>query len=271
MAIREFDIKVDGIKVRCYEGGKGYPILMLHGSGPGASSLGNFAKTMPALARRHRILAMDLIGFGRSGRKPREPYFDMKLWVKQAQAGLDRLSRKGPVGILAHSLSGSLALRLAANNEKVNRVLATGSGGGRFKANRFIKLGWTYPTSETLFRRMYEKGVADASVLTDAFVKDRMEVLSQGDYGDYFNKMFKGDKQRWVDKMALSAAELRRIKCKVLFVHGVLDVHIPFKTALLPLADSIPQADVVRLANCSHGPFLDQPERFMSITKSFFS
>ena len=88
MTIREFDIKVDGIKVRCYEGGKGYPILLLHGSGPGASSLGNFTQTMPALARRHHILAMDLIGFGRSGRKPREPYFDMKLWVKQGQAEL---------------------------------------------------------------------------------------------------------------------------------------------------------------------------------------
>ncbi len=271
MAIREFDIKVDGIKVRCYEGGKGYPILLLHGSGPGASSLGNFTQTMPALARRHHILAMDLIGFGRSGRKPREPYFDMKLWVKQGQAGLDRLSRKAPVGILAHSLSGAIALRLAAANKKVDRVLATGSGGGRFKANRFIKMGWTFPTGETAFRRMYEKGVADASGLTDAFVKDRMEVLSQGDYGDYFSKMFKGEKQKWVDKMALSDAELKRITCKVLFVHGVLDVHIPFKTALLPLADSIPQADVIRLANCSHGPFFDQPERFMSIAKSFFN
>ena len=270
MAIREFDIDVDGIEVRCYEGGKGYPILMLHGSGPGASSLGNFARTMPALARRYRILAMDLIGFGRSGRKRREPYFDMRLWVKQAQTGLDRLAREGPVGVLAHSLSGSIALRLAGNDKKIDKVLATGSGGGRFKANRFIKLGWTYPTDEKQFRRMYEKGVADASVLTDAFVKDRMEVLSQGDYGEYFTRMFKGDKQRWVDKMALSDAELKRIECQVLFVHGALDVHVPFKTALLPLADSIPQADVIRLAACSHGPFLDQPQRFMSIAKSFF-
>ena len=53
-------------------------------------------------------------------------------------------------------------------------------------------------------------------------------------------------------------------------MHGALDVHVPFKTALLPLADSIPQADVIRLAECSHGPFLDQPQRFMSIAKSFF-
>jgi 2-hydroxymuconate-semialdehyde hydrolase len=270
MAIREFDINIGGIKVRCYEGGKGYPVLMLHGSGPGGSSLGSFAKSMPALARSHHILAMDLIGFGRSGRKPREPYFDMKLWVKQAQAGLDRLSRKGPVGIIAHSLSGAIALRLATTNKKIDRVLATGSGGGRFKANRFIKSGWTYPTSEAAFRRGYEKAVADSSALTDAFVKDRMEVLSQGDYGDYFSKMFKGDKQAYVDKMALSHAELRRIKCRVLFVHRMLDVHIPFKTALLPLADRIPQADVIRLANCAHGPFLDQPERFMSIAKSYF-
>ena len=54
-------------------GGKGFPILMIHGSGPGASTQGNWRLVLDPLADRYQIYAMDLIGFGESGlgRRPR--------------------------------------------------------------------------------------------------------------------------------------------------------------------------------------------------------
>ena len=36
MALTERDIAVEGHRVHVWEGGEGFPILMLHGSGPGA-------------------------------------------------------------------------------------------------------------------------------------------------------------------------------------------------------------------------------------------
>ena len=136
MAVREHDVKVAGIKIHCYEGGKGYPILMLHGSGPGASSVGNWVKVMGPLSRRYHVLAGDLIGFGQSGQKERQPYFDVDLWTRQGEALLNRVAKRGKVGIIGHSLSGYLALRIAAGNPRVDKVLVTGSLGAKYKIGR---------------------------------------------------------------------------------------------------------------------------------------
>ena len=270
MAIKEYDVKFEGMKVHCYEGGKGYPILLMHGSGPGASSVGNWAKVLGTLARRYHVLALDLIGFGLSGRKPGEPYFDNELWTRQGQFMLNRLAKKGPVGLIGHSLSGYLVLRLAANNARVDKVLVTGSLGAKSKLNGVLRRGWTFPESEKAFLNFYRSAVADPSVITKEFVKNRMEVLNQGDYGAYFTKMFKGEKQRYLDKSVLTKAELKRIKCEVLILHGAQDRAVPFKQAAVPLADAIPQADLIRLAACGHGPALDQSGKFVDVARGLF-
>ena len=73
MALAERDITVEGHRVHLWEGGEGFPILMLHGSGPGAGTIGNWRLVLEPLAARYRIAATDLIGFGASGGKSRSP------------------------------------------------------------------------------------------------------------------------------------------------------------------------------------------------------
>ena len=60
---------------------------MLHGSGPGAGTIGNWRLVLEPLAARYRITATDLIGFGASGRKTEEPYFDLPLWLASSPGG----------------------------------------------------------------------------------------------------------------------------------------------------------------------------------------
>ena len=270
MAVREHDIRVAGIKVHCYEGGKGYPILMLHGSGPGASSVGNWVSVMGPLSRRYHVLAGDLIGFGQSGQKGRQPYFDVDLWTREGEALLNRVAKRGKVGIIGHSLSGYLALRIAARNPRVDKVLVTGSLGAKYKIGRFLESGWTFPQSERAFLDFYRRMVADPSIITPEFVKNRMSVLRSGNYEDYFTKMFKGDKQRYLDKTVLTRGELRRITCKVVSLHGADDLAVPFRKAAIPLADAIPQADLICLADCGHGPAFDQPDKFLDVARGLF-
>lgn len=270
MALKEKTVKFEGIPVRCYEGGKGYPILVMHGSGPGASSLGNFGLVLGPLSRRYRVLAYDMVGFGQSGRKPMEPYFDVPMWRRQAQFFLDRLSKKGPVGVIGHSLSGSVGLWLASQNRKIDRLLVTGTMGAPFKLNKYLRAGWTFPKTEADFRTAYSGVVADPSIITDEFVRDRLKVLHAGDYGDYFSKMFKGQKQRYIHKAALTPAQIKKIKCEVVFLHGDKDRGLPFEETALPLAKAIPTADLVRLAYCGHGPSLDQPKKFLHAARGLF-
>ena len=105
MALHESDLPFEGTTIHCWEGGTGFPILMLHGSGAGASTPGNWRRVIEPLAQNYRVLAADLIGFGLSGRKKEKPYFDVEMWLRQGQYLLERLG--GPqVGIIGHSLSG---------------------------------------------------------------------------------------------------------------------------------------------------------------------
>ncbi len=270
MPIEESKMRMGGYKIHTYGGGKGYPILMLHGSGAGASSFGNWHAVMRPLSRRYKILAGDLIGFGKSDQKSRMPYFDINLWMREAQLLLDRLSERGPVGVIGHSLSGYFALKLAGRNKHIDKVLVTGSLGAKYRLNDALRAGWTFPKNEQDFRDVYSRMVADTSLMTDEFVADRMRVLHSGNYGEYFAKMFSGNKQAILNKCVLTPDELKRIKCDVLMLHGAQDAPVPFEDAAVPLARLIPQADLVRLANCGHGPAMDQPAKFMDLARNFF-
>jgi 2-hydroxymuconate-semialdehyde hydrolase len=72
--------EVDGVRAHYWQGGSGFPLLMLHGVGPGTSSQGNYGPVLEPLAARCHIVAPDLIGFGGSHRKRTQPYFDIELW-----------------------------------------------------------------------------------------------------------------------------------------------------------------------------------------------
>ncbi|MSP52097.1 MAG: alpha/beta hydrolase [Alphaproteobacteria bacterium] len=270
MTIKEIDYTMQGIKLHCYIGGKGYPLLMLHGSGPGASSFGNWHAVLEPLASRYKILAGDLIGFGKSGQKKREPFFDINMWMNEAQFLLEKVAPRGPVGVIGHSLSGFLGLRLAARNPRINKILITGSLGVKYKITNALKQGWSFPPSEAAFKKLYSQMVADTSLMTPQFVKNRMKVLNSGNYRDYFSKMFKGSKQRILDQCVLSNAELKRIKCEVLMIHGAQDRPVPFDQVAVPLAKKLPQADLVRLANCGHGPAMDRSKAFLELSTNFF-
>lgn len=98
---------------------------MLHGSGAGISSASNSARVLDELASIYHVLAADLIGFGRSARKPSLPYFDIALWTRQAQFLFDRISSDANAGFISHSLSRFLELRLATARPNLATLLVT--------------------------------------------------------------------------------------------------------------------------------------------------
>ncbi len=269
MALTEQDIDFEGHAVHYWQGGSGFPILMLHGSGPGAGTMGNWRFVLEPLAASYQVLATDLIGFGESGRKREEPYFDLGLWRRQVQFMLDRLP-EGPAGIIGHSLSASLALGLAAANERVTKVLTTGAMGGHFAVNQNTDLCWTFPETREQLREAVGCLVYDRSVVTDALLDSRMEILHDGEYGPYFRSMFAGDKQQYVDAAVLPPETLKRIKCDVVMMHGRDDMPFPYAENSLALSTAIPHADVILVGRCGHSPALEHPDKLLSAAKLLF-
>ncbi|HSR23407.1 MAG TPA: alpha/beta fold hydrolase, partial [Candidatus Eisenbacteria bacterium] len=100
---------MDGRRLHWIETGRGRPVVLLHGLGHSAQAWGH---VVPALARRRRVLAVDLPGFGHSEASPRRPLLEgyahvVAEWL-QAVAG-------GPATVVGHSMGGSTAAHLAAS------------------------------------------------------------------------------------------------------------------------------------------------------------
>ncbi len=250
-------------------GGSGFPLLMLHGSGPGVSAAANFRLVLDELERSYRILAIDLIGFGESARKPSAPFFDLDLWLRQARFALDLLG-DGPVGIIGHSISAVLALRLATAVPRITNVMTTGAMGGKFIANRDLELTWSFPKSRDDLRAAMESLIYDHSLISDALLDSRMALLSANDYAAYFSEMFAGDKQQYIDACIFKESDLRSINCPVTLMHGRDDKPIPAKDNSVKMGALIPNADVILLGQCGHSPALEHPRKFLDVARMVF-
>jgi 2-hydroxymuconate-semialdehyde hydrolase len=270
MAIEQFEVDFEGMAIHCYEGGSGFPLLLLHGSGAGTSTSSNWALVLEELARHYHILAADLIGFGLSARKSAPPLFDLSLWTRQVQFLFDRLSAGANAGVVAHSLSGFLALRLAASNPNLIKVAVTGCPGAPLELTRALDVAWSVPDSLQALRRMYAYVTAKPADLTDQFYEERLRMLNASGYAEYFAAMFAGNKQAYLDQLVLHADELARIEAQVLFIHGAGDRIVPFAQGTLPLMRFIRDADAVLLGNCGHGPALEQAPKFMRAVRGLF-
>ncbi len=66
--IRRRTVEIDGLATSYLEAGDGDPVVLLHGGEFGASAELGWERNIGALAARHRVLAPDQLGFGRSAK-----------------------------------------------------------------------------------------------------------------------------------------------------------------------------------------------------------
>ena len=241
----------------------------MHGAGPGTCVPVNFGRVLEPLAARYHVFGTDLIGFGASGRKPAPPYFDYALWLEQADAVLGTLP-EGPKGILGHSISATLAMRLAGRHADVTKLLLTGAMGTPMQSSAALETLWSFPGDLAALRRSLDVLFYDSSFVTDAMLEERLAVLGADGYPEYFAAMFAGDKNALIAPTVLGTEELARVTCEVALVHGRADAAFPLEQTAAVLADALPQADLAALAACGHGPAAERPETFLSIAVDFF-
>lgn len=261
-------VSFEGHEVAYWAGGEGPPLLMLHGSGPGASTHGNWRLVLEPLSQHFSILAADLVGFGMSGRKPAPPFFDMDLWLRQARFLLDHWGVES-ADVLGHSLSGALVLKLAASDARIRRVVTTGTLGVHLPVNEATARVWTFPETEDDLRQTAHMLVHDRSLIDETYIQGRKKVLFEdADYRAYFSAMFSGEKQAFIEAAVLTPGELDRIRQPVLLIHGRDDQPTPMATSI-ELAERLHNADLVLLDKCGHSVALEHPTKLVGLLNMF--
>jgi pimeloyl-ACP methyl ester carboxylesterase len=111
--------EVNGINLYFETHGEGRPLILLHG---GLMSGEMFGPTLPLLAERHQVVAVDLQGHGRTADIDRP--IDVRLMAGDVAALIDHLGLDRP-DIVGYSLGGGVALHTAAKYPaKVRRLVA---------------------------------------------------------------------------------------------------------------------------------------------------
>ena len=166
-------------QIHLHEFGAGPVLLMLHGGGPGASGLSNYARNVQALAGRFRVLVPDLPGYGQSSKGVADdPFGD----IAGAMLGLLDALDIPRAHVVGNSLGGAVALRMALDApQRVGRLVLMGPGGVGISQNpptAGLKrlLGYYAgegPTLDKLRSFICEDLVFDASRIGDDLLQER--------------------------------------------------------------------------------------------------
>jgi pimeloyl-ACP methyl ester carboxylesterase len=159
-------IEANDTRVRYVDTGQGPAVVLLHGY---ASSLDVWAPVIPALAARHRVIALDLRGFGWTDRPPAD-------YSPSGQAALVReiMDRLGVrrAALVAHSWGSSVALTHALESpERVAKIALYDAWVYESQLPSFFVWSRLAGVGETLFSLYYRERPAER--LATAFYDGR--------------------------------------------------------------------------------------------------
>jgi len=279
MALTQSDtsrtVKTKDWQFHYQEAGQGHPVILLHGSGPGATGWSNFAGNIEALAQRFHVYAVDMPGWGQSDAATVEQLDHVEAAIQFMDAlGIGRAAFVG------NSMGGQTSLRLATEYPDRMTHLITmgppvgrmptlfGAGDGPSEGLKTLIQAYQDPSPENM-RRLVEIMVYDkARFATPALCKARSDAaLARPEHlYNYVTGMPKGAPlPKWVKPELLSG-----IKVPTLLIHGRDDRVVSFETSLFLLAN-IPNSRLVLLNRCGHWAMIEHPDEFNRVVGDFIA
>jgi pimeloyl-ACP methyl ester carboxylesterase len=254
-------------------GEKGSTVILLHGVG---CSVEFWERNIAALAREHRVFAVDIVGFGRTD-KPEVVY----TFELMADFVIDFMKTMGidKASLVGNSMGGAISLTVAAQApkrvEKIVLVDPVGLGRGQSPVMRLMALPvignvLTKPSRKGVLRQM-QLCLYDPSQARDDFI-DRLTAIGAlpGNQRSFLSLLRVTSNILGVKKgiVADFSARLKKIKAPILMIWGRQD-------QILPLADG--EAAVQKMANgrlhvmdrAGHLPQIDKPEEFNATVLDF--
>jgi pimeloyl-ACP methyl ester carboxylesterase len=246
----------------------GSPIVLIHCF---TCAMDWWDRMLPALERRHRVIAVDLLGHGGS-EKPDSGYSMPDQAAVIAQA-LRRLGvRKAEV--VGHSLGGDVAVALAeAAPELVERVVIIDTAPDHSRSSLGFVAGLAFDPviGEAVWRIKPDFAVRDGLGVAfapgydvpDAFVEDvnRMTFSAYDDSG-----AASGD---FVDEMPLDE-RMRRTGLPLMVLMGAEEQIIDGPAgALAEYAKTVPRVETHLIAGSGHSPNVEKPALTASLVLKF--
>jgi pimeloyl-ACP methyl ester carboxylesterase len=253
---------VNGGQIAYQDAGSGKDVVLLLHAFP--LNRGMWARTVAALEKRHRVIAIDYRGFGRSG-LPTEPLL-MELVAQDVRSVLSHLrveraavaglSMGGYVSLELYRQAPGLFRGLALCDTKAGADTAEGAAGREAFAKNAIEKGLRWVTDEMVPKLL--KAQPDP-----AAVREVQQLIGQATPAGV------AAAQRGMAKRPDSTPTLATITCPTLVVVGEHDTLTPPAEAE-KLVLGIKGAKLVKIPGAGHLPAIENPEPFNAALAQFF-
>ncbi len=258
-----------GLRTNYHDMGSGYPVILIHGSGPGVSAWANWRLAMPELAKFRRVLAPDMAGFGYTER-PESFCYTLDQWVKQAIGFLDALDLK-QVDLVGNSFGGALSLALAIRHpQRVRRLVLMGAAGLNFELTPGLDAVWGYTPSVENMKAIMDWFAFDSSFMSDGLAQLRYEASMRPGVQEAYAAMFPPPRQRWIQSLASPEEQIQALSHETLVIHGREDRVVPYQTSL-KMSQLIPRAQLHIYGQCGHWTQIEHAERFVKLVNDFLA
>ncbi|SCZ78567.1 alpha/beta fold hydrolase [Acidaminobacter hydrogenoformans] len=262
-------VKTGAFQTNYHDQGQGFPVMLLHGSGPGVTAWANWRLVIPELAKNRRVIAPDLVGFGYTER-PEHAEYNMTNWTKQVIELMDALNLE-QVDLVGNSFGGGLAIKLAIEYpERIRRIVLMGSMGISFPITQGLDDVWGYKPSFENMRKMINLFAYNKDIVTDNLINLRYEASIEPGFQEAFSVMFPEPRQNGVESMASEEEKIKKIAHPALIVHGREDEVIPLENAYR-LMTMIDDAQLHVFGHCGHWTQIEQTARFCKLVEDFLA
>jgi pimeloyl-ACP methyl ester carboxylesterase len=250
---------VFGRSIKYYDVGSGPPLLLIHGLGGDADE---WAFCFEPLSQRHRVLALDLLGFGRSDK----PLIDYTIagFVEVVDRSLKTLGVERPT-LIGSSLGGWIASAFALKHpDSISKLVLADSAG--VWAN-LTELGMDpHVSTRAHMSEVFDRVFHDKRLVTDELVDLAYEQhLARGD-GHTIASLVRnlGSGGERLDSV------ISRIQAPTLIVWGQQDEIIPLAAGELT-HQLIRGSELVVIPECGHVPALEKPAEFVEHVVRFLN
>jgi pimeloyl-ACP methyl ester carboxylesterase len=268
-------------RTRVIEAGEGSPLLLLHGVGGHAEA---YSRNIVRLGGSARAMAMDLLWHGYSSKPPYVDGEDIPAYAAQV---LDLLDAEGidRVDLEGESLGGWVGMFLALNHpDRLGRLILNTTAGIRWRpgvvpertregrealASRSMA-AINEPTRETIRKRL-EWLMATPDRVTDELVETRYALYSdpatQASLRSVFQNAFG---EGTAPRQMIAEEDLARISVPTLVLWSEHNPGTGPDVGRM-IADRIPGAEFVSMADAAHWPQWEHPEEHDRLVTAFLT
>ncbi len=268
-------IKEGGLDLQIHynDMGSGEVVVMMHGSGPGASGWSNFHRNVDAFVNAgYRVLLVDSPGWNKS---------DPIVVSSGARSDVNAAAVKGLMDVLnidrvhliGNSMGGVNAVSFALNYpDRLDKMIIMGGGGAG--PSLFVPMPlegikllfglYVTPTMENL-KKMLDVFVYDPSALTEDLIQGRFaNMMAHKDHLENFVKSFQANPKQFPDY----SLRLSEIKAPTLVTWGRDDRFVPLDSGL-KLIWGLQDAELHVFNKCGHWAQWEHADKFNRLVIDF--